>query len=256
MQHDVDLDQLYEFLDCLNYDLELLRSLDSETEQIEATELRGVCVSVGELFGYWTAYDSELARRLQISPKLLNNFIRHFKPISVQEAKVLVSKLISYLKSIEGEIAAQETVEDQHDSTEVVSTAKDQEDEQQATREGVRLAASEWAELPKSDTVKKSIAAISILLDSLVIIANSSNLPEERRALSKIERAELVAILETALLILKAPLVEKGLMSNLMSRLGEVVSKTATKKTEQALGQAADEALEALGAILSKIPWS
>lgn len=42
LQYDFDLDQLFEFLDHLNYDLELLRSLDSETEQIEATELRGV----------------------------------------------------------------------------------------------------------------------------------------------------------------------------------------------------------------------
>lgn len=256
MQYEIDLDQLYTFLDLLGEDLEILRGLSTETDQIEATELRGVIVSAGELLGYWTAYDSELARRLHISPKLLNNFVRHYKPVSVKEAKVLVSKLISYLKSIEGEIAANEVDDVPDETLEIAEANLVEADSLTQSSLSPNISATEWVALPKSDVVKKSIAAVSVLLDSLVTLATSSNLPDAERALSPIERAELIAILETAIQILKAPLVEKGLLSKLKSGLGDVVSKTASKKTEQALGQAADEALKALTDILTKLPWS
>ena len=52
--------------------------------------------------------------------------------------------------------------------------------------------------------------------------------------------AQIIAVLETALNMLKAPLVEKSLLKKAAENLSEVGRKTAQEKSEVALGKLAD----------------
>ena len=69
-----------------------------------------------------------------------------------------------------------------------------------------------------------------------------ANVPEDEQVLTKIERQQLIAVLETALAVLKAPMLEKGLIK----KTAEIVKKGAGSALErgvqQGLGLAMTEA--------------
>jgi hypothetical protein len=54
------------------------------------------------------------------------------------------------------------------------------------------------------------IGAISPLLDSIIVQTKGANEPPDQQILTEIERKQLIAILETALNVLRSPLVEKA----------------------------------------------
>jgi hypothetical protein len=80
------------------------------------------------------------------------------------------------------------------------------------------------------------IARISECIDEAVRLATNTNLLPEDRALSAIERAQLVTVLETALQMLKAPMVEKGLLTALKDLSKKGGAKAIEKSSELALG--------------------
>ena len=59
--------------------------------------------------------------------------------------------------------------------------------------------------------------------------------------MTDLELAQLIAILETALAILKAPLVEKGLLTKLGKMLKRSSNKVAAANNESALGEMVDD---------------
>lgn len=72
------------------------------------------------------------------------------------------------------------------------------------------------------------IAAIASLLDTIIEQATRSNAPAEDQFLTQIERQQLIAILDTALNVLRSPMVEPGLL----------------KKTQGMLRRASESAIE------------
>jgi hypothetical protein len=109
--------------------------------------------------------------------------------------------------------------------------------------------AADWVKVPNS--VHAMIGNISRLLSNVVVLARGTNVPDS--ALSPIERAELIAVLETALLMLKAPLVEKGFLKRLKSTLSDVSKRVAERQVELALSAACAAAGSALGPLLLKV---
>jgi hypothetical protein len=80
-----------------------------------------------------------------------------------------------------------------------------------------------------------------------------TNLPPEQQALSQIERAQLIAILETALQILKAPIMEPGMLKKAQDGLKRLAGKTAEKQAETGLGYAASEGARLLWELIKSL---
>ncbi|MDP8997624.1 MAG: hypothetical protein M3O03_11580 [Pseudomonadota bacterium] len=100
----------------------------------------------------------------------------------------------------------------------------------------VIVRAEAWVFVPKNNETKQKIKLISELLDDIVLQVRSSNLPPSEQLLTDIEKAELIAILQTALNILKSPMVESGLLKTLEGTLKELGIKAAREKIQQGLG--------------------
>lgn len=236
-------------MDDLEADLASLKAMPDQNRSINAATLSGLCAACGELFGYWSAYSTDLSTILRVPPKLVNSFVRNFDEVRVGDATILAAKMLSYLKSIEGQVAADELVRTQA-ITESVSVQ-----ETVPPSSSLRISASQWASVPELDQIKSSILQVSILLDSIVMLARSTNLPQNQRSLSEIERAELIAILETAIHVLKAPMLEKSLLQKVGKSLGRSAKNIAENQAESALGQLAEEGRKAIFDLVSKFPW-
>lgn len=100
----------------------------------------------------------------------------------------------------------------------------------------VIVRAEAWVFVPKNNETKQKIKLISELLDDIVLQVRSSNLPPNEQLLTDIEKAELIAILETALNILKSPMLERGLLTKLGGFLKDAAIKAGKDKTQVAMG--------------------
>ncbi len=100
----------------------------------------------------------------------------------------------------------------------------------------IQVWTEQWVFVKRGSRAKEIITAVSELLEEAVLRAKSNNLPEDHAALTEIERAQLIAILETTLAMLRAPMVEPGLLKKTARVAQEVAQKAATTKTEEALG--------------------
>ena len=98
--------------------------------------------------------------------------------------------------------------------------------------------------------MKQKIGAISALLDSIIEQIGGSNAPPEEQALTEIERAELIAILETALHVLRAPMVEKGLLKKAQSILKRGADKAVEKGVQEGVGSLMHAARERIGELI------
>ncbi|MBX4972629.1 hypothetical protein HJB73_04095 [Rhizobium lentis] len=100
----------------------------------------------------------------------------------------------------------------------------------------IQVWTEQWVYVKRGSRAKEIIVAVSELLDEAVLLAKTTNLPEDQAALTDIERAQLIAILETTLAVLKAPMVEPGLLKKTARIAAEVAQRAAKKKAEEALG--------------------
>jgi hypothetical protein len=110
--------------------------------------------------------------------------------------------------------------------------------------------AEEWVAIKPTPAIKGQIADLASLLDSIVQHANRSNLPPDEQALTEIERAQLIAILETSLSILKSPMAEKGLLKKAGTLLKKGAEKTAEKKVQDGLGGLMDAAASRISELI------
>ncbi|MBY0226277.1 MAG: hypothetical protein K2Q28_10775 [Hyphomicrobium sp.] len=115
------------------------------------------------------------------------------------------------------------------------------------------IPAEEWRFVQIAPGTKTRIAAISALLDTIIVRLAKTNLPAEEQVLSEIERAQLIAILETALQILKAPIMEPGMLKKAQDSLKRLASKTAEKQAETGLGSAASEGARQLWELIKSL---
>ena len=93
-----------------------------------------------------------------------------------------------------------------------------------------------------------------MLLDEVIQRTRGANVPPEQQALTQLERAQLITILETTLAVLKAPMVETGLLKKAGKALSRVVRKAAEKKVEEGLGSLADMASNEIADVLNHLP--
>jgi hypothetical protein len=77
-----------------------------------------------------------------------------------------------------------------------------------------------WILVHKNSSIQSKIATITDLISIIISNVERSNLPEHEQLLNSIEKKQLIAILETALEVLKAPMVEVGLLKKARQWLG------------------------------------
>ena len=239
MEHDISLDRLHEILEEIPIDLELIIEIkDMGEDFVGPYQVPFLSEACQDIFGYWSAYGTDIPRSLTMPPKLINNFIKDFDDVHVDDAKMMAERLISYLKSIEGQVAAKQL----GSTSGVLRQSKDSSGEnlRREMENAFNNVEAGWIVLERSDEVGVIIAELSGLLGRIIRTAKTSNLPQNARSFSELEMAQIIAILETALNMLKAPLVERGLLKKAADKLSDVGRKTAEKKTEAALGKLAD----------------
>lgn len=98
------------------------------------------------------------------------------------------------------------------------------------------MTAEGWVTVPASSETRRKIEVVATLLESLVVQVGRSNAPPSEQALTTMERAQLIAILETTLAVLRSPMAEAGLMKKARDALGRAAGKTAEKGLQEGMG--------------------
>lgn len=211
----------------------------ASTDSIQVQQIPELSEAIIELLGWTnTAY---VENQLGINPSLLSKFVKMRGAIRRPLAAKVADRLRSYLKSEDQASLALDR--------KVQHTLQDKEEPRKPSREPT-FRGEQWVEVRTSSEIKLKIGAVSALLDSIIIQTRGSNEPPEHQILSDIERQQLIAILETALNILKSPLAEKGLLKKAQSILKRGAESAAQKGVQQGLGWLMLNAAARIGELL------
>lgn len=239
------------------FDPEQLAGLLEELEQAKielASERRSkfnpaeypnLCLAVSEVLGWSSTAYTDLPAAIGISATLLNKFVKMRGEVATHTARTMVDRLRTYVKSLDG-VTAPNRPEDSEQASPPKSKTK------QPAKGTFKITAQEWALVQRPSNIAKQITAISCLLDNIVFQVQNSNLPDAEQVLTEIERQQLIAILETTLSVLKAPLVEKGLLSRTVDALKSTAASATEKGVQVGVGSMASEAIRRLTDLLSQ----
>jgi hypothetical protein len=110
-----------------------------------------------------------------------------------------------------------------------------------------------WVSVRTTSEIELKIATLASILDSIIQQAGRSNVPEDEQALSQIDRQQLIAILETALNVLRSPIVESGLMKKARDALVKGAASAAEKGVQEGLGALMQAASHRIGELIAML---
>lgn len=168
-----------------------------------------------------------LEKQVGINGSLLNKFMKLRGTINRSDALKIAERLRSYLKSQDQPFARPAKK----------SPPRKQKPTKKAPPRETNFIGEQWVAVRTSSEIKMKIGAVSALLDSIIEQSRGANAPPDQQALTELERQQLIAILETALNILRSPLVEKGLLKKAQSALKKGAENAAEKGVQQGLGK-------------------
>ncbi len=227
------MDRIYELLAGIEVDLANIRRINLH-QRIDVFEYGSILDAVGVLGQY------NLDLRLGIPVTEVAKFHAMKGSLRAEVVLRVGERAVTLLHELEGQVRAE---------TDANGAATGQSDAPPTPPATATVyAAKEWLPVNRR-TNANLIAEISSLIDEAIRLARSTNLPPERQALSEIERAQLIALLETALQLLKAPLVERGLLESLTEATTSGATRAVGKGTELAMGYG----LGKLGELLAKL---
>jgi hypothetical protein len=170
-----------------------------------------------------------LQTKVGINGSLLNQFMKLRGTISRSDAIKIADRLRSHLRSHDQAFDA------------VVSKPTRKMAERKTTKKAkstsLVINAEQWITANVSAETKMKIAAIASLLDSIIEQVTHANAPPKDQILTDIERHQLIAILETALNVLRSPLVERGLLKKTVGALKAGAESAIEKGVQQGLGK-------------------
>jgi hypothetical protein len=207
-------DELHEWIDHLE---DAAAELASETTQsVDAGDFAYVGSVINDLMSYRSAYDDPLPKVLRLPPALVRKFQKFSGSVKLKEAQMLVDRLRTYLRSMDQpDDEPDEVKNDLVISTPIAAKSA--------------FPAIEWRSVPRTSEVKQQIAQVSQILDEIVARIQGSNNAPEDQYLTEIERRQLIAVLQTTLIVLKAPIVEKGLLLKVRDALQSAAVKAEEK---------------------------
>lgn len=219
-----------------------LSRLEHETgPDIDVQDYSDLQEVILELNGWGSsAYNTTIAQQLGFQPSVINKFLKHGGKVRLEIARKLADRTITFMRS---------------QQTQAVSVpVMGRIGEPPPPREPeFALKATEWVLVRQTGILTEQISQLIVLIGEVAQHATTSNLPSDQRALTAIERAQLIAVLETALNMLKSPMVEKGLLRKTKAMLKRAAAKAMEKQVEIAFTTAASAAGTALGVFLSHI---
>lgn len=219
--------------------------------EIDLWDVPEVIDVVENLLDYDYAYNSDLPSQLGIPASTFRKLtVRGSKRFIRRESLVIVvERLRTFLKTLESSTTIRSL------ETAPVSELTPEKREPASTdiKKIHRVESEHWVQLHRDSDNQEKISSVALILESIVLQVSHSNVPAEEQLLSDIEKAQLVAILETALALLQAPMVEVGLLRNLSNRLKQLGQKSAEKKVQEGLERLADEGSERLIDLVSKL---
>lgn len=202
-------------------------------DKIPVSQLPELIEVIHELGGWRST--TYLQTKVGINGSLLNRFMTLKGNVSRRDAIRIADRLRSYLKSQD------QTIPPQHAEIAIDGgTAKAVIEPIKQAKAPV-LIAERWVAVSTSD-MKMKIAAIASLLDTITEQLEHANAPDNEQVLTGIERQQLIAILETALNVLKSPIVESGLLKKASEGLKNAAASAAEKQVQQGLGTLMDVA--------------
>lgn len=230
------IDRIYELHDRIEEDLS---TLEREHDN-DLIYYPGIVEAVHFLDGFG------FEGRLGLSTMDLSKFNRARGPVDTATIAKVASRVQSLLKEMEGDVRTMaRDAPVSPNAPPPPETDKDHKAVSEVFVQPVR-----WVPVPRRQHAEL-ITHISSLLDEAVYLARMTNLAPDQAALSELERAQLIALLETTLALLRGPLVEKGLLKKVADAAKDGATSATKKHTEVALGYAlgklAEGALKLLG---------
>jgi len=225
------LDDIHEMIDQLDVALSKIHA--RPTDEVDPWDIDELIQVVEDLLEYDSAYNSLLPSQLGIPASTFRKLtVRGNRgPLRKQVMVQVTERLRTYLRTLESEVQPSADVQDEP----ATPPAVDDQSSVQGTKELVEVPAHRWVIVPKDDQLQEKIDAVSLLLEDVIFQLSGSNLPEEQQILKKLQRAQLIAILETALNVLQSPAVESGLLTDAKDRLRDAANKSADKQLQQGL---------------------
>lgn len=207
------VDRIYEILDMLEED---------------SKELEGARHKAVDVFRYQGIFEAVefldelgLSNRLGLSDMDLDKIRRVSGSVSSSVLWPLTGRLKSLLREVEGMVRSIAVAPPASPAIEAPSPPEPAD-------AAVHVVAIEWVRNDR-DKNAELIADLTGLLNEAVTRARSTNLPDDKAAFTEFQRKALIDLLETALQMLKGPLVEKGLLR----RLGDVAAEGATRAVKK-----------------------
>ncbi len=213
------IDQLYDILEMLDHDIKELEG--AELERVDVFRYQGIFDAVNFLD------ELGMSNRLGLSDIDRDKFQRISGKVNNAVLRQLAGQLKSLLREAEGTIRAIAAMP--------TSSLTSQAPMPPAHEPTVQVIAVEWV---RNDREKNAdlIADLTELLNEAVNRARGTNLPPDKAALSEFQRLALIELLETAVQMLKGPLVEKGLLKKLGDLASEGAATAVKKGTEVSMG--------------------
>lgn len=241
----IDLDELYRMLDVIEAEIDHLSGVDDE--YVDVDQVGGLCSVLIELQDYMSIYESPI---LGLNRTILTRYVKFRGPYPTSEARYIAQRTRSFLRSLD-----QATGPQRPPATPNEPVTPPPEQQPRGGGQTLDIAAEGWRYVGPSSELKAKIAALSSLLESIIVRVSGSNLPPDQQALTELERNQLIAILETALAVLKAPMLERGLLKRLRKSLGATAAKAAKTEAEQGLGKMAEVAGQWISDLITSL-WS
>ncbi|MEH2498191.1 hypothetical protein V1294_004670 [Bradyrhizobium sp. AZCC 1678] len=212
---------------------DIIADLENKPDTIDVADLGELSLIILEIMG-WTS-TAYMENRLSINPSLLSKFVKMRGTVRKRDAIRVADRVRSFLKS-----------EDQVSATEPPSAT--QREPAPPTR--ASYVAEQWMLVPRTSEAKQRINLVSVLLDSIILQVKGTNVPESEQLLTDLERQQLIAILETALNVLKSPLVETGMLKTAQKTLKEASEKAAKGSLQKGLGKLMDAGADRITELL------
>lgn len=244
MSDEYSIEDIHEMLDQLDEAIEWLNSI--ETSKIEVNEIPHLYFIIGQLSGWYSIYSSDLPSELNVPPSQLNKLTKIRGIIDAYSALNVANRIKSFLR----------TVESNHSISPIEETIPEEKSENKTTipdQKSFSVNSSEWVLVKKSDSVQNHIHALINIFDNTITRINSSNLPPEEYFLNELERAQLIALLETTLNMLKSPMVETGMLKNVSTSLKDAAKKASNKKLQESFGSILSETSDLITNLLKEL---
>jgi hypothetical protein len=224
--YEFPLDDIHRMLDTIDIGIRKIEHV--KTTNIDVSLVWEVSEVILEVLGATnTAY---IENDLGINAAHLSKFVKMRGTVNKNQALAIAQRVKTYLKSLD-------QVTPQMPGENMLEPTQEQKLKKSPAEPKVTVVANQWIAIRQTSTSKLKIGVISSLLESIVEQAAHSNAPPEEQVLTELERHQLIAILETALNLLRSPLVERGLLKKAENSLAEAGKKAAEKGMQEGLGK-------------------